>query len=91
VFAVVKSDGTLVHGTATGAVKNVSGSYTVTFGQDVSSCAATASPGSFPGSAIATESSPLVEVGSPSSDTVTVELVSPIGLTSTPFFLTLAC
>jgi hypothetical protein len=91
-FAVVNSDGTLVHGTATGAVKNVTGDYTVTFGQDVSSCAATANPGSFPGSGISAESSALVEIGFPSSDQVTVELLeAPIGLVSTPFFLTVAC
>jgi hypothetical protein len=91
-FAVVDADGTLVHGTATGAVKNVTGSYTVTFGQDVSGCSATANPGSFPGSAISTFSSALIHVASPSSDKVTVELIEdPIGLVATPFFLTLAC
>jgi len=91
-FAVVNADGTLVHGTATGAAKNVSGDYTVTFGQDVSACAATADPGSFPGSAISTEATAVVEVGSPSSDKVTVELIAdPIGLVSTPFFLIVAC
>jgi hypothetical protein len=90
-FAVVNSDGTLVHGTATGAVKNVSGDYTVTFGQDVSGCAANATPGEFPGSTIGTESSPFIFVGSPSSDKVTVELQSSIGNISSPFFLIVAC
>ena len=92
-FADVDGNGTLVHGTATGAVKDVSGSYTVTFGQDVSGCAATASPGTFAGAtAIPAGSSALVEVGSPSSDKITVELLdSTIGPVSTPFLLVVAC
>jgi hypothetical protein len=48
-FADVKSDGTLVHGTATAATRIASGVYTVTFGQDVSGCAAVANVGLFAG------------------------------------------
>jgi hypothetical protein len=91
-FADVDADGTLVHGTATGAVKNA-GSYTVTFGQNVSGCAASANPGSFAGStAIPAQTSALLFVGNPSSDKITVELLDPtIGPVFTPFLLIVAC
>jgi hypothetical protein len=49
-FADVKADGTLVHGTATSSVRNSPGDYAVTFGQDVSGCAAAANAGLFAGS-----------------------------------------
>jgi hypothetical protein len=91
-FAVVNADGTLVHGTATGAVKNGSGDYTVTFGRDVSSCAATAQPGAFAGSSIpAGDVSVLVFTGG-SPDEVFVQFTnSIIGPVDDPFFLIVAC
>jgi exopolysaccharide biosynthesis protein len=48
-FANVKSDGTLVSGTATGASSLGTGAYTVSFGQDLSNCAPVAAVGGFPG------------------------------------------
>ena len=50
-FANIDEDGTLLSGTATGAVRTGTGQYTVTFGRDVTACAPVATSGKVPGSA----------------------------------------
>jgi len=47
-WATVLGDGSLLGGTATGSIRTETGEFHVTFAEDVSDCAATASPGQGP-------------------------------------------
>lgn len=93
-FANVTSDGTIKSGTATGAELIGGDKYEVSFGQDVSDCAAVASigwneGGSFAPNALVRE----VHAGDPDPNTVTVSFYSlPLDdFITTDFHLILAC
>lgn len=71
-WADVKSNGTLVHGTATGASRISTGNYDVTFGQSVENCAAVANTGGFNG--FDSSTTELAEVGFNTANDVVVNL-----------------
>lgn len=77
-FARVRADGGLAGGDATGSSAGSGGSYTVTFGQNVASCAAFANVGAVPGSTITTYYS-YASANTGSGNSVTVYLRAPDG------------
>jgi Collagen triple helix repeat (20 copies) len=96
-FANIDDDGTLLSGTATGAVRTGTGQYTVTFGRDVTACAPVATSGKVPGSAdgIPLATFLLSNNDTANPNTVRVFLIVPIaGLPVTAdaaFHLVVAC
>lgn len=89
-FADVKSDGTLVHGTATGATRISAGNYYVTFGQGVDNCAAVANVGGFNG--FDSSTTEVAETGFSTSNVVVVNLTKLDGTqVDSSFHLILDC
>ena len=88
-WANVREDGTLVSGTATGAAKNGTGWWEVTFGQDLTDCAPIVSAGLGPGGGGTT-----FEANGTTSwfgNVVQVYMVRPLGDVDTDFQLIVVC
>ena len=94
-WATVRSDGTLIRGTATGASQIETGTYLVTFGQDVAECAPMANSGISNGglsfATDATASTVTASFLSVGENEVAVVLENPLDRIDTDFHLIVAC
>ena len=89
-WANVRSDGTLKHGTAVSASRDSKGDYTVTFGQDIGECAALATIGTAKGGVVNPKSRIYAHL--PGNDTVGVLIYEdPIVPADSDFHLLVVC